>query len=63
MGCCFVNMGFRALAFTLIFCILTIGTAQGSEIGLQSRELGIADIPPCGVSLALGNLETCPLMS
>lgn len=40
------------LAFTLL-CLLTVGAVQGLQV--NSRELGIADIPPCGVSTPTPN--------
>lgn len=42
-------MGFRALVFVLL-CSLMLQSVAGLELEVKSRELGLADVPPCGVS-------------
>lgn len=41
-------MGMR-LAVAILLCLLAVGDIGALGSGLKSRELTVADIPPCGV--------------
>ena len=52
-------MGVRALiAFVLYFAVLVRGQFTAAGSALLNRELGLADIPACGVSRAIEDRET-----
>lgn len=43
-------MHFHALGLALL-CLFMLKSVHGFQLGVESRELGLADVPSCGVSL------------